>query len=255
MWYPLIGLQKGLQKREVVFMDNGLAFALNELRVKQITIAKELNVSRATINKWVNDIKPIPEERAKEIVEKIPEFKGIDYKILMKKSLSPTEQIDIQIIALQNESEPIEIEDSYIDENGIEHKYPVIHYPYESEIKFLHEERDRIKHTEELIKKINFLIYTDDRMEQELSFGHGGFIQIFQDVVNVLSGDRKRHAPLMILLEMLTFDIAGFGNPYFHISGKENKQFAKELVALLLKYKYVDNEFFIDGEDVEKLFE
>lgn len=223
---------------------NGFAFILETYGVKQATIAEMLNVSRVTINYWLHGKKTIPEKRAKQLIA-LPIFEGLKYEYFMKESLSPSERLDIEVMKMHHESEAIEIEDSHIDEKGIEHKYKRISYTNENEIHFLTKERDRIKETEQLIKTINFLLinHHDDNDDFGFSFDHGSVMSTLQNVVTILQGKREHNIALKVLLEVLIFDNSGFGKPYFSVYEKNQKEFAKKLVKLLEEYKLVDNEF------------
>lgn len=227
---------------------NGFAFIIETFEIKQATIAEMLKVSRVSVNNWLHGKKPIPEERAKQL-SALTIFKGIKHEYFMKESLSPSEQMDIQILKMHHDSEAIEIEDSHIDENGIEHKYKTIHYTHENELRFLTNERDRIKEAERLIKDINFLLINDDDMEEnpefKLSFKEGTNLSTLENVVDTLQSDNKQHQiALKILLELFKYDSGKlWGDPYFRIVGKRQKEFAKELVALLKKFGILNNDF------------
>ncbi|MET3320543.1 UNVERIFIED_ORG: transcriptional regulator with XRE-family HTH domain [Peribacillus simplex] len=227
---------------------NGISYILGAFNLKQSELAKELGVSRMTVSNWVNGKKPLPNERAKEIVGKIPMFRGLKPEYFMKENLTPSEKMDIDIIELHVKSEPIEIEDSYTDDEGNEQTYTKIIYTNQNEIGYLSQERDRIEQVEQLVKDVNLLlIYEKDDVgtEYELLFNHGTNLNTLKRVVGILQNPNKEHQlALKIMLEILSFDENGMGNPYFNMMGNHQKRIAKDLVGVLVKNNIVKNEFF-----------
>jgi len=226
---------------------NGISYILKRFNLKQSELAKEIGVSRMTVSYWVNGKKPLPKERAKEIVDKIAMFKGLKPEYFMKENLTPSEKMDIGIIELHVKSEPIEIEDSYLDDNGNEQTYTKIVYTNQNEIGFLTQERNRIEEVEQIVKDVNLLLIQendDNGSADELLFNHSTNLNTLKRIIGILQSSNKEHQlALKIILEILTFDDNGMGNPYFHMTGIKQKKIAKELVGVLVKNNIVKNEF------------
>lgn len=225
---------------------NGFAFILNLFQVKQSKIAQKLGVSRAIVNNWVHGLKPLPPNRAKEIIEKIPVFQGIKLELFLKEALAPSEQLDLTLRYLQQTSEPIEIEETYIDEKGEEHTYTSIHYTNDSEISHLSAERRRLGDAERLIKDINLLLVTEDdesvyvnEPEYHLTFGDSN-AETIERLINVLKSDNKEHQITLKIL--LHFFSMSFGYVLQNIPSKKQK-FAEELFELLERHEVISSEY------------
>lgn len=212
-------------------------------------VARELGVTRQTINEWVGKKrKPIPEKRIKQLAE----IFDLDESYFRKAELSPSEKLKIQIIKLEREDVAHEV--PVFDDEGNE-VGTTIWYENEGIIRHLSDEQERLERIERLHSEIDHLVLKQP-IEDELNSDveeYSDNLSVFYSVVGILKSNNEEHQMLLkLLLNLLDLDRMEFDDEIalgFYDSNfvsrfipRNKKQFAKELLELLFKHGITTNE-------------
>jgi transcriptional regulator with XRE-family HTH domain len=212
-------------------------------------VARELGVTRQTINEWVGKKrKPIPEKRIKQLAE----IFDLDESYFRKAELSPSEKLKIQIIKLEREDVAHEV--PVFDDEGNE-VGTTIWYENEGIIRQLSDEQEKLERIERLHSEIDRLVLKRS-IEDELNSDveeYSDNLSVFYSVVGILKSNNKEHQMLLkLLLDLLDLDrmeiddeiAMGFYTPDLvsRVIPRNKKQFAKELLELLFKHSITTNE-------------
>ncbi|MEH7526130.1 hypothetical protein V7149_23115 [Bacillus sp. JJ1503] len=200
-----------------------LKYVSQTFQVPLSDIAKELGVSRQTVNEWVGKRrKSIPEKH----ISKISAMFKLDERWFRKNDLLGSERLELQRIYIDRNATFIEFPDQIVDDEGNVHEITRSYSPEEEFSRHL-SYRQR---AEEVIEEVRKLI------EIEVD-AHDDFFQtIINEVISVTKSEdiRKAHM-LQDVLKFLLYHDHEFG--FFMIDSDKSK--TVKLNELLELYKKV----------------
>jgi transcriptional regulator with XRE-family HTH domain len=225
----------------------GLEFICKTFQIEYKKLAEILGITPQTINSWLRGKRKISKDKLKKLSEyfQLPE----EY---FQKELSPSEKLKIQIIKLEREDVAHEV--PIFDDEGNE-VGTTTWYENEGVIRQLSDEQERLERIERLHSEIDHLVLKQS-IEDELNSDveeYSDNLSVFYSVAGILKSDNKEHQMVLkLLLDLLDLDrmeiddeiALGFYTSDFvsRFVPRSKKEFAKELLELLLKYGITTNE-------------
>lgn len=210
-------------------------------------IANELGCSKQTVTDWVKGRSKI----SSKWLAKLSDMFGVEEQYFGKE-LTLSEQMKIQIIKLEREdiSYEIPVFDDQGNEVGTTDKFE-----NESIIRHLTDEVERVERIEILNKNMSELL-NDEPIEDELNSNVKEYtdnLDAFSSLIRVLkSKNSEQKETIKLLLNILDLDnyeveddilLAFFNKNHIdRFIPSEKKDFAKDLIRLLMKYEIVSEE-------------
>lgn len=196
----------------------GLEFIVKTSDKKFRRVAEHLGISPTTIADWVKGRRKIPIERCKQLAE----YFGLKEEYFQKE-LSRLEEIEIQKDYVVRNSQPVEIEQTGVDEQGVEYSYVTSVNDSEVIMQLLSQEQER----ESLLTEINKIVHVDNGQVYNLDF--------FRDLLNLINDDRSKRLVFLLIGSMSPY----IGNaPYIRRLNEKEAEFIRAFNELLSKLGY-----------------
>lgn len=218
----------------------GLEYIVKEFQMEYKEVAKSIGISPQTIQDWVKKRRKIPVKRLEQLSDMF-NFPTIFFQ----KELNFTEKGEVAIRYLERISKNEEIPMSS-DEGEITHYYNK--GTYEDEIQFIKgimekkEKQNNIRQSfEEFMKNDDIQIIDDsdrDGAIKEPLLSDSSNTETLNKIINVMA-DEKLLNNFKIMVHLLNVDDELGGNPKSQIT-REYRDFAKDFIELLQKYKIKD---------------
>jgi transcriptional regulator with XRE-family HTH domain len=223
----------------------GVAFIAKVFNASYTDIAKRLGLTTSTVADWASGRRPVPADKRVMLTKLF----RIDEEYFTKKELTEVEKIRIEIDYLQRVSkrDSFELEQTFKDDQGMEHQAYCWYNPYEGDLRFKYHQLE----CEELFQKIKSIIH---QKEDEWQINHRSnlHLQLLRRVARLLEQDRthddeqkkatketaKQRMEISQRVEALEImvDFVSGGQPLAF--GEEN-EFKKRLFALLLEFEII----------------